>query len=116
MMHRLMSLSTIRQMALCLLLLSTTVGGSAWAQPEIPKGEVRKFTFEASKIYPGTTQDYWVYIPAQYSPDKPACLYVNQDGVQWNAPNVFDRLIAGKEMPVTIGLFVIPRRRTPRRR
>ena len=46
-------------------------------------------------------------MPAQYTPDKPACVYVNQDGVQWNAPVVFDNLIHKKEMPVTIGVFVI---------
>lgn len=73
----------------------------------VPKGEVLKFSFEQSKIFPGTYRDYWVYVPAQYSPDKPACVYVNQDGIQWKAPDVFDQLIAAKEMPVTIGVFVM---------
>ncbi|MGE0131303.1 MAG: SMP-30/gluconolactonase/LRE family protein [Blastocatellales bacterium] len=76
-------------------------------QPGVPKGEVMKFTFENSKIFPGTWREYWVYVPAQYTPDKPACVYVNQDGVQWNAPVVFDNLIHKKEMPVTIGVFVM---------
>ncbi len=76
-------------------------------QPGVPKGEVLKFTFDKSKIFPGTWREYWVYIPAQYSPDKPACVYVNQDGVQWNAPMVFDNLIHKKEMPITIGVFVM---------
>ena len=76
-------------------------------QPGVPKGEVLKFTFENSKIFPGTWREYWVYVPAQYAPDKPACVYVNQDGVQWNAPVVFDNLIHKKEMPVTIGVFVM---------
>jgi len=48
-----------------------------------------------------------IYVPAQYTPDKPACVYVNQDGVQWQAPVVFDNLIHKKEMPVTIGVFVM---------
>jgi len=79
------------------------------SQPQdgVPKGEVLQFSFENSKVFPGTYRDYWVYIPAQYSPDKPACLYVNQDGVQYNAPVVFDNLIHKKEMPVTIGVFVM---------
>lgn len=76
-------------------------------QPGVPKGEVLKFSFESSKIFPGTYRDYWVYIPAQYTPDRPACVYVNQDGVQWEAPTVFDNLIHKKEMPVTIGVFVM---------
>src|SRR5215510_9361017 len=73
----------------------------------VPKGEVLKFTFDNSKIFPGTWREYWVYVPAQYTPDKPACVYVNQDGVQWGAPTVFDNLIHKKEMPVTIGVFVM---------
>ena len=66
-----------------------------------------KFSFDHSKIFPGTYRDYWIYVPAQYSPDKPACLYVNQDGVQFEAPTVFDNLIYKKEMPVTVGVFVM---------
>ncbi|WP_435354566.1 SMP-30/gluconolactonase/LRE family protein [Emticicia sp. SJ17W-69] len=73
----------------------------------VPKGEVLKFTFEHSKIFPGTWREYWVYVPAQYSPDKPACVYINQDGIQWKAPIVFDNLIHQKEMPITIGVFVM---------
>lgn len=75
--------------------------------PGVPKGEVLKFVFNQSKIFPGTWREYWVYVPAQYSPDKPACVYVNQDGIQWKAPTVFDNLIHQKEMPVTIGVFVM---------
>ncbi|MBO0727141.1 MAG: SMP-30/gluconolactonase/LRE family protein [Blastocatellia bacterium] len=76
-------------------------------QPGAPKGEVLKFTFENSKIFPGTWREYSVYVPAQYTPDKPACVYVNQDGLQWKANIVFDNLIHKKEMPVTIGVFVM---------
>ncbi len=74
------------------------------------KGEVTKHTFAASTIFPGTTRDYWIYVPAQYDAKQPACVYVNQDGIQYNAPEVFDRLIARGEMPVTIGVFVQPGR------
>jgi len=74
----------------------------------VPKGEVLKFTFNQSKIFPGTIRDFWVYVPAQYRPEKPACVYVNQDGIQWKAPVVFDNLIHSKEMPVTIGVFINP--------
>ena len=77
------------------------------ALQDVPKGEVAKYSFEASKVYPGTVRDYWVYVPKQYDPATPACVYVNQDGLQWKAPQVFDQLIAAKEMPVTIGVFVM---------
>jgi gluconolactonase len=76
-------------------------------QPGVPKGEVLKFTFDQSKVFPGTWREYWIYVPAQYSPDKPACVYVNQDGLQYEAPTVFDNLIHKKEMPITIGVFVM---------
>ncbi len=82
-------------------------GPDSAPQEGVPKGEVLQFSFSKSSIFPGTYRDYWVYVPAQYSPDRPACLYVNQDGIQYQAPVVFDNLIHRKEMPVTIGLFVM---------
>ena len=72
-----------------------------------PKGEVTKHGFENSKIFPGTVRDYWIYVPQQYDPAKPACMHVNQDGIQFKAPEVFDALIHAGEMPVTIGVFVM---------
>ena len=80
---------------------------AAWAE-DVPKGTLTKYTFDQSKIFPGTVRDYWVYIPAQYDGSKPACVHVNQDGVQFDAPAVFDQLIAEGKMPVTIGVFVRP--------
>ncbi len=84
------------------------VDSASIEQPGVPKGEILKFTFNQSKIFPGTTREVTVYIPTQYKPDQPACVYVNQDGIQWKAPTVFDNLIHKKEMPVTIGVFVTP--------
>ena len=84
-----------------------TPGPDSKEQPGVPKGEVMKFTFENSKIFPGTVRDYWVYVPKQFDPVKPACVYVNQDGIQYNAPVVFDNLIQKNEMPVTIGVFIM---------
>ena len=83
------------------------LGPDSKPQEGVPKGEVLKFSFDSSKIFPGTVRDYWIYVPAQYHPDQPACLYVNQDGIQWQATTVFDNLIHKKEMPVTIGVFVM---------
>lgn len=83
------------------------VHGAQAADEGAPKGDVTKYSFEASKIFPGTIRDFWVYVPKQYDPAKPACVYVCQDGIQYNAPAVFDELIAKKEMPITIGVFVM---------
>lgn len=83
-------------------------GPDSKPQPGVPKGEILKLSFEQSKIFPGTTHEYWLYIPAQYRPDKPACVYVGQDGIRFEAPIVFDNLINKKEMPITVGVFVSP--------
>jgi enterochelin esterase-like enzyme len=84
------------------------VGPDSKPQPGVPKGEIIKLTFAKSKIFPGTTREYWIYVPAQYKPEQPACVFVCQDGIRYEAPTVFDNLINKKEMPVTIGVFVAP--------
>src|SRR5258705_194140 len=81
-------------------------GPDSKTQPEVPKGEVLKFTFDKSKMFPGTVRDYWVYVPAQYKAGQPACVYISQDGIRYEAPTVFDNLIYKKEMPLVIGVFV----------
>jgi enterochelin esterase-like enzyme len=96
-----------RPLVLALLLLLALPRPALPADEKPPKGEVTRYTFDQSKIFPGTVRDYWVYVPKQYDPEKPACVYVNQDGVQFNAPAVFDELIHKKEMPVVIGVFVM---------
>jgi sugar lactone lactonase YvrE/enterochelin esterase-like enzyme len=93
---------------LLLLLPAAALGADDTKQsPAVPKGDVTKYTFDQSKVFPGTVRDYWLYVPKQYDPAKPACVWVNQDGVQFNAPAVFDELIEKKEMPVVIGVFVM---------
>jgi sugar lactone lactonase YvrE/enterochelin esterase-like enzyme len=83
-------------------------GPDSKPQPGVPKGELLKFTLDKSKIFPGTTRDYWIYVPAQYKPESPACVYVQQDGIRFEAPTVFDNLIHKREMPIVIGVFVTP--------
>jgi len=83
-------------------------GPDSKPQEGVPKGIVQKFTMANSKIFPGTSRDYWVYVPAGYTPDKPACVYIGQDKMRFNEDVVFDNLIHKKEMPMTIGIFVAP--------
>jgi len=83
-------------------------GPDSKPQPDVPKGEIIKLSFDKSKIFPDTVRDYWIYVPAQYKPDKPACVFVMQDGIRFEAPTVFDNLINKKEIPITIGVFVAP--------
>ena len=91
-----------------------TLGADSLPQAGVPRGKVTAHTWQ-SKIFPGTTRDYWVYVPAQYDGSAPAAVMVFQDGagcVNMNGsirvPNVFDNLIHKKEMPVTIGIFINP--------
>jgi enterochelin esterase family protein len=84
------------------------LGPDSKPQDGVPKGVVTQYVWKESKNYPGTIHDYWVYVPAQYDGKSPACVYVSQDGKQYNAPIVFDNLIAKKQMPVTIGIFINP--------
>jgi gluconolactonase len=77
-------------------------------QPGVPQGELIRFDFSTSSVFPGTTRQVTVYVPRQYDPAHPACVYVGQDGVQWKAPTVLDNLIARHEVPVIIGVFVTP--------
>jgi enterochelin esterase family protein len=81
---------------------------------DVPHGTITKASW-TSTIFPGTVRDYWIYVPAQYDPKQPACVMVFQDGGSYvnkqgdfRVPIVFDNLIAKKEMPVTIGIFLNP--------
>ena len=91
------------------------LGPDSQFKAEVPHGRVERFQFTNSTVFPGTVRDGGVYIPAQYDPSKPAALMVFQDGIgylstngSWRVPLVFDNLIAAKEMPVTIAIFLNP--------
>src|SRR4051812_24562702 len=80
------------------------VDSASVVHPGVPKGQLLHFTFTKSKIFPGTSRDYWLYVPAQYNPKTPACVYISQDGIPGKAEIIFDNLIASHEMPITIGV------------
>lgn len=84
-------------------------------QAGVPEGKIVSGAFAESQIFPGTKRDYSVYVPAQYSPEKPAALMVFMDGGGYakkdgafRVPVVFDNLIHQKVMPVTVAVFVSP--------
>jgi enterochelin esterase-like enzyme/sugar lactone lactonase YvrE len=90
------------------------LGADSQPQPGVPQGEVTKHSW-TSRIFPGTVRDYWVYVPRQYDPSRPAPVMVFQDGANyinkdgsWRVPVVFDNLIHKHEMPVTVGIFINP--------
>ncbi len=86
---------------------------SAYVAPEIKPedilpGTIKRATFSTSTIYPGTVREVTVFIPAQYDGSKPACVYVKTDGFNPREKTLMETLIATKEMPVAIGVFVKP--------
>ncbi|MCO6456115.1 MAG: SMP-30/gluconolactonase/LRE family protein [Pirellulaceae bacterium] len=87
-------------------------GPDSLPQPGVPQGEIKGPFSWSSQIFPGTVRDYWVYVPAQYDANKPACVMVVQDGLGrangWKLPTVLDNLIHKGEVPVTIGIFINP--------
>jgi enterochelin esterase-like enzyme len=90
-------------------------GPLSYQQPGVPSGALSPKIVHTSKIYDGMKSEYWIYVPAQYDPQKPAALMVFQDG-QWYidrdsgnpALNVIDNLIAQKKIPVMICVFISP--------
>jgi len=83
-------------------------------QEGVPQGKVTHFVWK-SQVFPGTIREYWTYVPAQYDGKTPAAVMVFQDGHAYvnekgwfRVPIVFDNLIAKKEMPVTVGIFINP--------
>jgi len=92
---------------------SPPLGPDSRPQPGVPRGTLTKSRHVGSIAFPGVARDWWLYVPAQYDATSPANLVVFQDArfylaEDFNAPAVFDNLIARGEMPVTLGLFVEP--------
>ena len=58
------------------------LGPDSLAQDGVPKGKLEGPHLFHSKIIEGTVRKYWVYVPAQYSSEKPACVLVFQDGAR----------------------------------
>jgi enterochelin esterase family protein len=76
----------------------------------VPKGTLKQMPPWSSKVFAGTTRDWWVYVPAQYNAANPAAVMVFQDGAtaRQMAVPVFDNLIAKGDIPVTVGIFIEP--------
>ncbi len=104
-----------------LLFIATTLGLTALARAQsfpltpdserqagVPQGRVESGQFTSKKWFPGTQRELKVYVPAQYDPNKPACVLIMQDGGGYRIETVLDNLIAKGEVPVTIGIFLTP--------
>ena len=78
----------------------STLPSEAFYRAGVPKGTITDYVWDQSKVFPGTWRQYWVYVPAQYDPDREAAVMVFQDGARFmdpkghfRVPAVFDNLI-----------------------
>jgi enterochelin esterase family protein len=91
------------------------LGPDSLPQEGVPKGKLEGPLLFKSQVFSNTVRKYWVFVPAQYTPEKPACVLVFQDGQRatrtngsLRVPQVMENLIHKKEMPVTLGVFITP--------
>ncbi len=84
-------------------------------QEGVPAGTVTKFDWNDSKIFPKTTRQISVYIPAAYDKAKPTPVMIFQDGHSYLTPKgevratvVMDNLIHAGDIPPIIGIFIDP--------
>src|SRR5258708_930181 len=91
------------------------LGPDSEEKADVPKGAVTEYKFTESKIYPGTTRSYWIYLPPNFNAESeyPLMIFLDGGGMQnskgqFRAPIVFDNLIAKKEIPPLVGLFINP--------
>ena len=87
-----------------------TVDPASVPNPDTPHGKLTKQSSFRSSTYPQTERDWWIYVPAQYKPEQPACVMIVQDGGGYigSLPTVVDNLIAAGEMPITVCVFINP--------
>lgn len=89
------------------------LGPDSLPQPGVPRGTLTRHRHTGGVAFPKVARDWTLYVPAQYDASRPANLVVFQDGrfylnEDFNAPVVFDNLIARGDVPPTIALFVEP--------
>lgn len=88
------------------------LGPDSLEQEGVPKGQLVDCSM-VSQIYPGSTHEYKIYVPAQYT-GEPVPYMVFLDGITQylspmvNANVVLDNLIAAGRIPAMIGIFVEP--------
>ncbi len=56
------------------------LGPDSLRQEGVPHGEVLGPFTLPSQVYEGTQHTYWVYVPAQYDPERPCSLMIFNDG------------------------------------
>ncbi len=93
------------------------LGPDSKPQAGVPKGRIENYRLENSKIFPGTSRDWAIYIPAKYNAKKPHPVMIFHDGAgnramspkkRYQPTVVMDNLIHKGDIPPMIGIFVSP--------
>ena len=82
-------------------------------QPGVPTGSLTKHVLAPGKFFPGTPHNYQVYVPAAYDRNRaiPYMIFLDGSGYAGNnvrVPVVLDNLIAKRDVPPMIAIFVDP--------
>jgi gluconolactonase len=90
-----------------------SLGADSQPQPGVPKGTLTRHVLAPGQFFPGTPHDYQVYVPAQYDPSRPIASMIFLDGSGYagnnvRVPVVLDNLIARRDVPPMIAIFVDP--------
>ena len=93
--------------------LDYSLGADSQPHDGVPAGTVTKHVLAAGKFFPGTPHNYQVYVPAQYDAGRPIpyMIFLDGSGYAGNAvrvPVVLDNLIAKRDVPPMIAIFVDP--------
>jgi enterochelin esterase family protein len=91
----------------------------ATRQPGVPQAKLEHFVFDTSLVFPGTSRNVDVLIPAQYVPGTVVPFMIVQDGDEqqraFKTDIVVENLIFQKRLPVMVVIFVNRADNGPRR-
>jgi len=70
------------------------LGPDSKRQPGVPQGKVSSFTWKTSKIFPGTTRNYFVYVSCTIRRIETRCVMIFFDGSGFQSENgAWDALV-----------------------
>src|SRR5258706_1473249 len=90
-----------------------SLGPDSQPQTGVPTGVVTRHVLAPGSFFPGTPHNYQVYVPAQYDPSRPIAFMIFLDGSGYagnvvRVPVVLDNLIARRDVPPMIAVFIDP--------
>src|SRR6478672_6026385 len=93
--------------------LDYSLGPDSQPHAGIPIGTLSKHVLPPGKLFPGTPHNYQIYVPAQYDRSRPIAYMIFLDGSGYagnnvRVPIVLDNLIARRDVPPMIAIFLDP--------